>query len=409
MKIVFVIILLSLSKTVCQGGLLIGKVFNRENKPLKAVVYLKTNYSIYSETTDEGGFSLELPDKHQADSIVIFAIGYSPKVVSVVSKSEESTFYLDRSFELSDLEISELANIPLNLITSDAIESIWSYVPNKTHMLSAFCRVISLQSKRVLSITETAISIFDEGYQRQPSAIKIQVNKIRQTNNNDTVKYRIPQSKNWDNQSFNPLYRAYETNYVRFIQKHGTVFNSSINFVRDKNFKILEINKINGEIFLKIGYYGDFGGHPVFSEYGYVTLNYNLKVLTSFERILFDTEHDYLLDHVSVLFAMFENRLYPSKIVVLAPKPGQLINNIKDSVYDFTTMWFDKVQLIKYFPAFSEEPKMKYLYPRKYPNDKEFWKMYLPTQLHSISKDVVDQFESVEEIDRQFEKNGEGD
>lgn len=135
---------------------------------------------------------------------------------------------------------------------SDAIESLWSNIPNMPHEISAFCRVVSFQQGKALSLTETALSIFDEGYYKKPSALKIRIDEIRQSDNYDTMKYRIPTLKNWDDPSFNPIYRAYETNYVRLIQKYGTVFNSSKHFLADKRFNIVHIEKENGKTLMKI-------------------------------------------------------------------------------------------------------------------------------------------------------------
>lgn len=128
--------------------------------------------------------------------------------------------------------------------------------------------------------------------------------------------------------------------------------------------------------------------------------------MTGFERILIDTDLDILLEKVAVNFREHENKLYPRNIEVTNPKPGQLMDDLKNSVYDHTTIWVDKIDVRKSLPSFNAEPKMEFLYPRKYTYNKKFWEMYAALKLHPVSEETVQALGTIAQIEDEFEKNG---
>jgi hypothetical protein len=176
MKIICSLILSITSLLSARAAIFQGTVLDQKSKkPIQALIYTRENYNWHTRTQESGYFKLMFPDTVR-DSIIIFSPGYEIVVTAWESDDSSHTYYLERLPHLSDDDLLSLQEVNLKILAEEAIASLWSNIPDKPHELGAFCRVTSSNEGQVVSVSEAAITIFDDAYARKPDLAQIKIN-----------------------------------------------------------------------------------------------------------------------------------------------------------------------------------------------------------------------------------------
>lgn len=367
-----------------------GRIVSKENgEPVvHALVRLQCHYNYFTTSNASGSFRFHIPPRFRYDSIVISSAGFETLTLSQLAFAGSNVWYLNQAPDSMDIRLENIVGMQLRLIAEDAITSSKKFLPDERHELRALARITTSRKGRPYSLMEADISMYDDSYSFDPRLAAIRINHLRQTQDNDSIRYIVPHDHP-DVSSFNPFYRAYESSLIRVAGKFGTVFNDARLFGGDKTFRLMDVRKSGDQILLTILFSGNYGASGSITEFGYLTVDLHSRLLTGFERALYD--NDVLIEKVVVDFARHEGRLFPKSIVSVGRKPGQ-ITGLEYPMFEQRELYVYLIKNLKRIPERNIENRMRTAQSNSNKYDERFWEDYAQLKRHPTPAAVVTAF-----------------
>lgn len=185
-------LLLSLSLIIVSVGVnafsqtgLNGKVIDFMSfQPIESAnIYIK-NTTIGTITNVDGRFSLQVPEKHHSDTLIISSIGYA-SYKSVISEFENGEdIFLEEEIASLDEVILEADTRPKNgnEVMARAIERLERTMPDAAYLQKGFLRHRERNKNQYKWLIEAAITIYDSDYaSNSKDELKINVDEIRKS------------------------------------------------------------------------------------------------------------------------------------------------------------------------------------------------------------------------------------
>ena len=242
----------SFSQTEIKNSVLDAESF----LPLESASVYILNTTIGTITNSDGKFLLVVPNKHLKDTLVISSIGFKSYKVPVDEFDSTFDVYLEPDVASLDevVLVAETRPKTGNDIVLRALEELIETLPDSAYLQKGFLRHKERNKKEFKWLIESAITLFDSGYDTIPNNdVKINVDQVRKSYDlrdvdslltytsylrNKGIKLR---SRNLNRDTINTasLIKAIKWNDNR-INGLETLFHGKLNMVRNSgNLKAL--------------------------------------------------------------------------------------------------------------------------------------------------------------------------
>ena len=296
-----------------------------------------------------GRFNLKIPVEFTEDSLSISFIGFRPVKLAVQQLKSEQIIGLEPyAIVLKEVIIKD-QEVKLRNIFLQAAEHIPDNYPNRLHQLEGLYRSLSTERDQYTRVHEAMIILQDKSYKSMPENIQIQVTASRETRDygnidektvstNKKVQEKI--ANEWK-ASVHPIYRLYESNFLRISTKEHTHFHLSTlrkYLESGYRFDLMDIETIDGDTIYQIAFTsGPPNGVHLPSGKSYVKVNLSNYAIEEYQ--ITSGVKNMILHQVHVKFNEFNGRYYPRFIQVTQPR---FINQeMNDGEFEISTLWFD--------------------------------------------------------------------
>lgn len=171
---------ISFSQTEVKGKLIDADLeFPVEN----ASVYIQ-NTTIGTVSNSDGRFALNVPNKHQRDTLIISSIGYkSVKVpVNEFDGSKDILLYEDVASLDEIVIVADPRPTTGNGIVQKAIERLSETLPDSAYLQRGFLRHREKNALEYKWLIESAITVYDSGYgSKSTEHLKVNVDEMRKS------------------------------------------------------------------------------------------------------------------------------------------------------------------------------------------------------------------------------------
>lgn len=154
------------------------------NQPIEnASVYIE-NTTIGTISNTDGRFSLNVPTKHQNDTLVISSIGFKSFRVVVKNFDGSEEIYLDEDIASLDeiVIIADPRPTTGNEIVLKAIAELPETLPDSAYLQRGFLRHKERNNLEFKWLIESAITVYDSGYAaKSKDHLKINVDEMRKS------------------------------------------------------------------------------------------------------------------------------------------------------------------------------------------------------------------------------------
>jgi hypothetical protein len=354
--LLFLLSSVSFVRSQTSFDLIANVVESDSDNPLQgALCFMDSHPHIWTVTDSLGRFRLEVPNVFLNDSVTITFIGFKNNKVharqlllsnGVIRMKQEAIILddiiiRDRTDELRKIFLSAVADIPKNY-------------PQSLHSMEVFYRSLSTEENDYTHMQEAHLIIQDRAYSSPIENVAIKVLAYRETEEygkSDSLTMKAMErmaqraATDW-NVSTNPLYRLYQSNFLRISQHNNTHFHPPTlkKYIHHYEMELIGINILETDTIYHIAF-SSGGGSKIRHPSGENYLKINMNNLAIVEYQLTSRIDEHLLHQVKVQFTSIDNRYYPSFIQVVQPR---FINeNVMDGEYDISQMWIDKIQINK--------------------------------------------------------------
>lgn len=375
-----------------------------------ANVFIENHDHIGAATDQRGYFALRIPTFIFDDYLVVSALGYTRKRMSVelLKRNSETVFEMDRmSILLNDVVV--IGNrYDIEAICKEAVRRIPGNYPHKTHYINGFYRRVSTDSTQYTGLVEAIVGIIDPGYKNSSEDVRIQVYQSRCGDNAlkiDALGEKVGNEISEQNSvsSAKSLHRFYESNLIRMYSKPFTVFNEqgmAFAFQKENN-GITEKAELQGTTV----YNGDTILHILVTsnaseeQLDAIELSINLSdmAIVEFTRGIFD-------DKVNVKFVKNDDgRYYPNMIRLITPT---LFESSKNRYFDIEILRVDIIKNTpKSIPKINQGlDRMGSFRPEGFSYDAVFWTQYFNDHALYIDldNDVLRSLERFRPLEQQY-------
>ncbi len=254
--------LLNLSSAYGQDIVLYGKIIDQQSQSPLGFVHISLCNQAYGTTTnEEGAFRLTLSREFQKDSLCISCIGYKSQSVSVARLMAQNPVIIKMQpniKELTTIQVSSKKFPNPQKLVEKAIQRIAKNCPNEPYLIEGYYRDFLKDStnQKVSHLLETAVGIYDPGYQYSEQDTRIKIYQSRHAFG-FPLDYADFFENNLGGRSGNLsmvggnelsvlLYNNPIRNYKRTSElKTGYELNE--NFLMQHSFEIVEVTEVQGE------------------------------------------------------------------------------------------------------------------------------------------------------------------
>jgi hypothetical protein len=148
-----------------------------------ASIYIK-NTTIGTVSNEDGKFVLQVANELQSDTLVISSIGYKSFKIPVNEFDNAEEVYLEEDIAALDEIILIAENRPKtgNDIVLRALERLSENLPDSAYIQKGFLRHKERNSKEFKWLIESAITVYDSGYQSSTEDhLRINVDQVRKS------------------------------------------------------------------------------------------------------------------------------------------------------------------------------------------------------------------------------------
>ncbi|MBU2939630.1 carboxypeptidase-like regulatory domain-containing protein [Lacinutrix sp. C3R15] len=369
-----------------------------------ASVYIK-NTTIGTVTNIDGNFVLQVPKKHENDTLVISSIGYSTFKTPIQDFNAEVAIFL--SEEQASLDevvlIAEARPKTGNEIVVKAIEKLERNLPDSSYIQKGFLRHKERNKNEFKWLIESAITVYDSGFVSSSTEhLKINVDQVRKSydlrdvdsifsyaayKNQNSNKKLKPKDISRRSVTKDQLVKAIKWNDTR-VNGLENLFQGKLNLLRNANnskalfgddilnthqFKLDTILVDNERKLYKIkiegakefvgldtkgifneGYKAEGWLYIYYDNYAIKKVEYNLVAASDAQKVrskrLFDTQtnHKLVITYIEYQDKMYPNYIYyeTPKLVNVGLKPTSKISKEEEARYNKEERYYYTVQEI---------------------------------------------------------------
>lgn len=143
-----------------------GKVIDAETKkPLEYASISLKNSPHGTVTNSDGNFDFFIPPGLESDTVIISFLGYVPH--RVVASSLASVIKLaPKALKLDEVVVRSNVPTAMEIITK-AFDNVEANYPTGPYVYSGFVRESWMENKKTVSLVESAVDIYDDGYHKR--------------------------------------------------------------------------------------------------------------------------------------------------------------------------------------------------------------------------------------------------
>lgn len=190
MKYILLIILIFGGSGIVQSQdiILSGKMIDQNSKEPIGFVHVSLCSRALGTTSNENGdFRLILPPTAKTDSLCISCIGYVNKKISIARLMSQNTPFIELEANIEELETIQVRSKklpPAKILVEKAIKRIEKNFPASPHLMEGYYRDFLRDStgQNFLHLVESAIGIYDPGYEEADESTRIKVYQSRHAN-----------------------------------------------------------------------------------------------------------------------------------------------------------------------------------------------------------------------------------
>lgn len=187
MRIILFVLVIIKSNLVFSQSTIEGKILEAEsNEPIAFANIFIEGSSVGTTSNEDGMFQLHVPKELNGKLVIISCVGYAVKSnqVELLALNKELIIFLEPvTYSLSEVVIEaskEVLTDPEEIVTR-AISRIKDNYQLTPVLLSGFYRQAHLEDKNYTRLIEAAISIYDPGYNKPLTDIKINIDGLRRS------------------------------------------------------------------------------------------------------------------------------------------------------------------------------------------------------------------------------------
>lgn len=392
-----------------------------------ASVYIK-NTTIGTVTNIDGNFVLQVPKKHEKDTLIISSIGYSTYKTPIQDFDGTTPIFL--SEEQASLDEVVLIAEPRpktgNEIVVKAIQKLERNLPDSSYIQKGFLRHKERNKNEFKWLIESAISVYDSGYAvSSADYLKINVDQVRKSydlrdvdsifsyaayKNQNSSKKLKPKDIRRRSVSKEQLVKAIKWNDTR-VNGLENLFQGKLNLLRNANnakplfgddilkthqFKLDTILVDNERKLYKIkiegakefvgldtkgifneGYQPEGWLYIYYDNYAFKKIEYNLVAASDAQKVrskrLFDTQTNHKL---VITYMEYKNKMYPNyiyyetpKLVNVGLKPTSKISKEEEARYNKEERYYYTVQEILFSEIILDKEEIATMQNQKWDPD----------------------------------------
>lgn len=374
-----------------------------------AHIYLRNHDYIGDAAKSDGSFSILVPLYAAEDYIVISALGYTTREVSLVSLGsleQPISFSLNRvPIMLHEIFVTA-KRYDLRKICERALQSIPRNYPNRIHFLEGLYRKVETDSLGYTGLVEAQIAIRDTGYKGETVNTQIEVLQARFGDSVielDSINLKLMDAlrTKFGSSHYKSLHHFYESNSLRHYNTPHTVFNKKgftqvYENLTDENFgwDLENVSIIDGDTILHIHYrFFPPGSKKVQDE---IRLSVNLSdyAIIEYSRRMFEWSGTVKFQKLP------DNRYYPYYIRSVSPSlvdRGNQYVTIETFEADLT-----ETQTRRKLNRKNMEDRMQSFDVAKFSYDSSFWGQYFNKHPHPLDSAIIKDLEQSRPLTEQF-------
>jgi len=369
-----------------------------------ASVYIK-NTTIGTVTNIDGNFLLQVPKKHENDTLIISSIGYSTYKIPINEFDASKEIFLKEEEASLDevLLIAESRPTTGNEIVLKAIERLERNMPDSSYIQKGFLRHKERNKLEFKWLIESAITVYDSGYTSKSSEyLKINVDQVRKSydlrdvdsifsyaayknqkakrklkpkdiNRNSVSKAQLVKAIKWNDTRVNGLQNLFQgkLNVLRNTNNAKALFGDDIlekhqfeldTILVDNERKLYKIRIEGSKEFVGLDTDGIFNEGFVangwlyiyYDNYAIKKIEYELVAASDAQKVrskrLFDTQvnHKLVMTYIEYEDKMYPNYIYyeTPKLVNVGLKPTGKISKEEEDRYNKEERYYYTVQEI---------------------------------------------------------------
>ncbi|WP_452226347.1 carboxypeptidase-like regulatory domain-containing protein [Lacinutrix cladophorae] len=369
-----------------------------------ASVYIK-NTTIGTVTNIDGNFVLQVPKKHENDTLIISSIGYSTYKTPIQEFNKDVLIYLSEQQASLDevILIAEPRPTTGNEIVLKAIKKLERNLPDSSYIQKGFLRHKERNKNEFKWLIESAISVYDSGYAASSAEhLKINVDQVRKSydlrdvdslftyasykNQNTKTKLKakdisrrsvstqqLLKAIKWNDTRVNGLQNLFQgkLNVLRNANNAKALFGDNIldthqftldTILVDNERKLYKIKIADSKDFVGLetkgifneGYHAQGWLYIYYDNYAFKKIEYELVAASPAQKDrskrLFDTQtnHKLVITYMEYKDKMYPNYIYyeTPKLVNVGMKPSLKISKVEEARYNKEERYYYTVQEI---------------------------------------------------------------
>lgn len=369
-----------------------------------ASVYIK-NTTIGTVTNIDGNFVLQVPKKHENDTLIISSIGYSTFKVPINEFDTTQDIYLKEETASLDevLLIAEPRPTTGNEIVLKALAKLERNMPDSSYIQKGFLRHKERNKLEFKWLIESAITVYDSGYTSNSSEyLKINVDEVRKSydlrdidsifsyaayknqnakrklkpkdiNRRSVSKAQLVKAIKWNDTRVNGLQNLFQgkLNLLRNNNNAKALFGEDIlekhqfeldTILVDNERKLYKIKIAGSKEFVGLdtdgifneGYVANGWLYIYYDNYAIKKIEYELVADSDAQKVrskrLFDTQvnHKLVMTYIEYKDKMYPNYIYyeTPKLVNVGLKPTRKITKEEEARYNKEERYYYTVQEI---------------------------------------------------------------
>ncbi len=384
------------------------------NAPIGNAACLIKNFNhLGAFSADDGTFSLNVPKELVNDTLIIRHLGFGTVSLPVrygIDGEFGSIFMEAEPMQLQEIVIRDPGE-RLKALFVGAVSSIPDNFPRQPHSLTGLYRKVSTEGRLYTQLVEAAVTVQDHSYKTDTDRIIIQESLRRETVDHGDVDSLIVSAllagasdavaRQWS-VPLNPIYRLYESNYIRTFRRASNMFNISNlkRYVDDHyRFKLMNVSIEGVDSVYQVAFSEGVVPREPTGE-NYFKINSSDLAITEFQ--LTHGWHGRLNHQVQVRFRKYGDSYYPYFIKTVQPR--YINRNEDDQEFDIETLWFEPPQTDNYdrikkrqaLDRFNPSRTDKGLY------DSAFWRTFDLLKEHPLPPETIKSLERFGTLDQQF-------
>lgn len=369
-----------------------------------ASVYIK-NTTIGTVTNIDGNFVLQVPQKHEQDTLIISSIGYSTFKIPIQEFDNTAVIYLtEQQASLDEVVlVAEARPKTANEIVLKAIKKLERNLPDSSYIQKGFLRHKERNKNEFKWLIESAITVYDSGYaSKSADYLKINVDQVRKSydlrdvdslftfasykNQNSKKKLKakdisrrsvttdqLLNAIKWNDTRVNGLQNLFQgkLNLLRNANNAKAIFGDEIlekhqfqldTILVDNERKLYKIKIAASKDFVGLATKGIFNeGYQAqgwlyiyYDNYAFKKIEYELVAASPAQKDrskrLFDTQtnHKLVITYIEYQDKMYPNYMYyeTPKLVNVGMKPSIKISKVEEARYNKEERYYYTVQEI---------------------------------------------------------------